>query len=136
MHTCQDDSATINSTFSNRTPKSKLCSVPRHAPQLCRQCGYSWYHKKPVLHKKSSVRIVVRIITLLKFVKAVLHHANEDQRSLTQSNKSCIVLKFTLQTTPAQMKNTCLLWLYIQHSENGPSNVQQLLHISIRYLLT
>ena len=42
----QDDSATINRTFSHRTLKGKPPSVARHTPQSCRQCGYSWPHKK------------------------------------------------------------------------------------------
>ena len=63
--------------------------------------------KSPVLHKASSVRNVERITILLKFVAAVLHHANEDQTSLVLPNRSYIILKLNLQTTPARMTNTC-----------------------------
>ena len=46
MRSSQDNSATINRTFSNRAKNGKPPSAARRTPHLCRQCGYSWPHKK------------------------------------------------------------------------------------------
>ena len=46
MHPSQDDSATINHTFSNCAKNGKPSSAARPTPHLCHQWGYSWPHRK------------------------------------------------------------------------------------------
>ena len=120
MRPCQDDSATINRTIWNRMPKGKLCSVSRHTPQLCLQCGYSWPHKKtcPAQGKQSA-----KCGKNNHFAQVCRSRiAARQRRSEKPSSAKQVVhvLKLTLQTTPAWMTNTCILWLRNQHSKMGP----------------
>ena len=116
----QDDSATINRTFSHRTSKGKPPSVARHMPQSCRQCGYSWPHKKscPAQGKQCAKcgknnhfaqvcrsRIAPRRQRLEKpsSAKQVVHHTEVESTNNSSMDDEYL---YTLDVHPTQKKES------------------------------